>query len=151
MSTRSVFAPSLALLLLAATGHASASEGEAAGALDLSLPRTSAFASDPPGTWYGDTGGVPASEAMPGDGCDGELHGSMTAGIGYSSRGGNSNYQAVNLNTCKRYTSRNGKERQVAVSVSVGQGSGPAMYHDPMFHGGGFGAPPPHMGRRPGR
>lgn len=114
--------------------------------LDLSLPKaTSGYRNDPPGAWYGDTSGVPASAASKEDKqvaredqCEGKLHGSVAAGIGYSSRGGNSNWQAVNLNSCKTYYNDEGEAREVGVSISVGQSDGNG------WHGGrSFPAAPP--------
>lgn len=102
--------------------------------LDLSVSRpTSVFRNDPPGTWYGDTSGVPASAnsadrseaSTREDRCQGELHGSVAAGVGYSSHGGNSNWQAANLNSCKTYYNDEGEAREVGVSISVGQFDGP--------------------------
>lgn len=132
----------LPLLLLLATAPALAADTEASGdttattasALDLSLPKQVADtykvttpAADPPGTYYGDhSGPVAASDSVERvDTCDGELHGSVTMGVGYSKRGGNSNWQGTNLNSCKRYYNDDGKERQIGVSISVGQSNGP--------------------------
>lgn len=114
--------------------------------LDLSLPKsTNGYRNDPPGAWYGDTSGVPASAASREDQqvaredqCEGKLHGSVAAGIGYSSRGGNSNWQAVNMNSCKTYYNDEGEAREVGVSISVGQFDGNG------WRGGhSFPAPPP--------
>lgn len=55
------------------------------------------------------------------DGCDGKPHGSATVGVGYSSRLGNSNFQAAQLNTCKRYYDDDGNAYQVGVSIGIGQ------------------------------
>ncbi len=57
------------------------------------------------------------------DRCDGKPHGSATVGVGYSSRVGNSNFQAAQLNTCKRYYDDDGNAHQVGVSIGVSQGS----------------------------
>ncbi|MFT4257466.1 MAG: hypothetical protein QM599_10975 [Pseudoxanthomonas sp.] len=106
-------------------------------ALDLSLPKaTTIYGKDPPGTWYGDTSGVPAAAsaetARKASACPTapngearEITGSVSAGIGYSSHGGNSNYQAARVNYCKEYATDDGDSRAVNVSISVGQFDGP--------------------------
>jgi hypothetical protein len=132
----------LPLLLLFATAPVLATDTEAssdastktASALDLSLPRqvtdtykSTTPAADPPGTYYGDhSGPIASSDSIEReDTCDGELHGSVSLGVGYSNRGGNSNWQTTNVNSCKRYYNDDGKERQIGVSISVGQSNGP--------------------------
>lgn len=119
--------------------------------LDLSLPKSATdYRNDPPGTWYGDTSGVPAStdpaargEALTDEAqCQGELHGSVAAGIGYASHGGNSNWQAVNLHSCKTYYNDDGEAREVGVSISVGQYDGP----DGRYRGGRRPMAPPPVG-----
>ena len=138
--------PLLACLLVAVPAlaedrPAGADAATSAGKLDLSLPRSAAdYRNDPPGTWYGDTSGVPASAESKERGeatareeqCQGELHGSVAAGIGHASRGGNSNWQAVNLHGCKTYYNDDGEAREVGVSISVGQYDGP----DGRYRGG---------------
>ena len=146
-----------ALLLIGALATTPAMAGEnvqangdarsEAAALDLSLPKSATdYAKAPPGTWYGDTSGVPATagddaQATPRDErCQGELHGSIAAGMGYSRRGGNSNWQALNLNSCKTYYNDDGDAREVGISISVGQYDGP----DGRYGGRAI-APPPMM------
>lgn len=138
-------------------------------ALDLSLPKSSestlpqaattdqdatpatnttgdynpGYLADPPGTYYGDRSGrpAPASGVLTREAaaCDGQLHGSVSMGMGYSRRGGNSNWQATQLNTCKRYVTDSGKERQIGLSISVGQGSGPGYWGGHGAYGGYYG------------
>ncbi|MFT3762138.1 MAG: hypothetical protein QM761_05900 [Pseudoxanthomonas sp.] len=121
-------------------------------ALDLSLPKSSTiYGNDPPGTWYGDTSGVPAATAetprkasacpTAANGEPSEITGSVAAGVGYSSRGGNSNYQAARVNYCKEYATDDGDTRAVNVSISVGQFDGP----DGRYYRA---APPPMGGPR---
>ncbi|MGH8062101.1 MAG: hypothetical protein ACREO7_08820 [Pseudoxanthomonas sp.] len=150
----------LPLLLVLATGPALATESATstsgdteattARALDLSLPKQVADtykvttpAADPPGTYYGDhSGPIASSDSVERvDTCDGELHGSVSMGVGYSKRGGNSNWQGTNLNSCKRYYNDDGKERQIGVSISIGQGSGPDFV--PLDRGWRGGSPRP--------
>jgi hypothetical protein len=102
-----------------------------AAALDLSLPKSATdYRNDPPGTWYGDTSGVPAAvasadkEQADGERCEGQLHGSVSAGVGYSSRGGNSNWQGANLHSCKTYYDDDGDAHEVGFSIDVGNYDG---------------------------
>lgn len=110
-----------------------------------------AYIADPPGTYYGDRSGraTPSSGVLTHEAaaCDGQLHGSVSMGMGYSRRGGNSNWQATQLNTCKRYVTDSGKERQVGLSISVGQGSGPGYWGG---YGGGYGGPGDYYGPEAG-
>ena len=126
------------LLILALLAPAAASAQDAP-PLDLSLPADSPYAKSPPGTWYGDTSGKPASvsraaqaDAATGDGddeaCEGKLHGSVTMGVGYSNRGGNANWQGANLHSCKTYYNDDGKPSTVGISISVGRSDGPGFY-----------------------
>lgn len=127
-----------------ATGDSAATDGSG---LDLSVPDSpiryrneSGHAGDPPGTWYGDTSGVPASKQTPAvqnaqaqaEACQGQLHGAVSAGMGYSRRGGNSNWQAANLNSCKTYYDDDGNAHQIGVSISVGKESGPGYLGGPF-------------------
>lgn len=72
--------------------------------------------------------------------CQGKLHGAVETGMGYASRGGNSNWQAVNLNSCKTYYDDDGKAHQIGVSISVGRGEGPIF--GPRYGPGGYGPGP---------
>ena len=107
---------------------------DAAQALDLSLPQSSLYAKDPPGTWYGDTSGVPASVAdgsasrcpTAPDGTPTDVTGSFTTGMGYSSRMGSSTYNAVDLNYCKSRIDDDGNESTFNVQLHVDQVDGDA-------------------------
>ncbi len=122
-------------------------------ALDLSLP-DQAYRNDPPGTWYGDTSGVPASEsttvarrsACPTapDGSERDVTGSVSAGIGHSSHFGNSNWQAASLNYCKESADDDGNPRSFNLRLDVGT-------FDGAMPGAWMGPPPgPHpWGRGP--
>lgn len=143
-----------ASLLIAAPACAAqtsdgASTSPSASELDLALPKSSTYQyhNDPPGTWYGDTSRVPAAAAAAQasareERCKGELHGTVAAGVGYSSRAGNSNWQAFNVNSCKTYYNDEGEAREIGVSISVGQYDGP----DGRY--GGRASPPPMRGPR---
>ncbi|HBK47735.1 MAG TPA: hypothetical protein DDZ67_15160 [Xanthomonadaceae bacterium] len=147
-------------LLASANALAQADDVTTSGnpALDLSVPREPiqyrsdpTYSSDPPGAYYGDKSGKPAAAtvreqqriAAQAEQCQGELHGSVTAGVGYSNHGGNSNWQGANLNSCKTYYGDDGKPRTIGVSISVGRGEGalfgPGYYGGPGWYGPGPG------------
>lgn len=123
-----------ACLAAFASGAYAADDG-----LDLSLPQASTQRNDPPGTFYGDTSGVPATAALADttarlirpacpttpDGRATDLTGSVSAGVGYSSQLGNSNYQAATLNWCKAYDGDDGDRGMVNVQLNVGNYEGP--------------------------
>jgi hypothetical protein len=124
-------------------GGTDATTVDAASALDLSVPQTPlqyrsdpTYAKDPPGTFYGDKTGKSAAAtvreqqaiAAQAEQCQGQLHGAVTAGMGYSSHGGNSNWQGVNLNSCKTYYDDDGNPKTIGVSISVGRSDGPGYY-----------------------
>ena len=127
---------------MAQTADGASTAGNAS-ELDLALPKSSTYRyhNDPPGTWYGDTSRVPATKSdqqasVREERCNGQPHGTVAAGVGYSSRGGNSNWQAFNVNSCKTYYNDEGEAREIGVSISVGQYDGPDGYR------GGRAAPP---------
>lgn len=136
--------PALLALVLLVPGAAFAQDAAGKAALDLRLPADSPYAKTAPGTWYGDTSGKPASttkaaqaataqvdESDDGDACEGKLHGSVTMGMGYSRRGGNSNWQGANVHSCKTYYNDDGKPSTVGVSISVGRSDGPGFFYGP--------------------
>ena len=129
-----------------------------AASLDLSLPRAeSPYRNDPPGTWHGDTSGVPATRAAAptttlvrracptaADGSPTDLTGSVRAGVGYSSQGGNANWQGASMNYCKTYAGRDGDEHTINMQLHMDQYDGPRM-------GPRWGLQPgPYPGPRPG-
>lgn len=132
--------PALALccLLIAAPAALAAQPADTgtASALDLSLPDS--YRNDPPGTWYGDTSGVPASEqdtAYSGSRCPtsprGEprdVTGSFTTGIGHSSGHGTSRWNAAELNYCKEYATEDGGTRTFNLNLNVAEYDGPGLY-----------------------
>lgn len=158
--------PSIALLAtvltasLAASGAALAqSEDGAARSLDLSVPQAPmqyrndpTYNNDPPGTFYGDKSGpVPrAPDGRIADVVDDKLqvHGAVAAGVGYSSRGGNSNWQAATVNLTKNYTTDEGKTNTFGLNISVGQGEGPG-YYGPGYGGYYYGPGPYRRGGPP--
>ncbi|HEY0505168.1 MAG TPA: hypothetical protein VGD42_16930 [Lysobacter sp.] len=115
---------------------APASAQDAARALDLSVPQTPIhfegtapeYRNDPPGTWYGDHGGPAAADgdAAPADG-DWRVHGAVEAGVGWSSHGGSSNWQAFNLNLDRIRTGDDGDTSRVNIDINVGRGEGPVF------------------------
>ncbi|MFC7520902.1 hypothetical protein ACFQS6_13575 [Xanthomonas populi] len=152
----------LLLVTLFAAGGALAQAGDgsaepvAARSLDLSIPQAPVqyrsdpeVPTDPPGTFYGDKSGPQPALSRPNaasiaaeraEQCQGKLHGAVETGMGYSSRGGNGNWQAVNLNSCKTYYDDDGKAHQIGVSISVGRDGGPIF--GPRYGPGGYGAGP---------
>lgn len=121
-----------------------------ASALDLSVPKEPiqyrgdpSYSKDPPGTFYGDKSGKSASAtvreqqqiAARAEQCQGQLHGSVAAGMGYSSHGGSSNWQGANLNSCKVYYDDDGDAHEVGISISVGRSDGPGFYRRPYGPG----------------
>jgi len=112
-----------------------------ADALDLKLPPASIppYPNDPPGTYYGDTSGVPAGLAASTakiqprcptspQGEERDITGSFTTGIGYSSRGGNSHWNALNLNYCKEMADEDGDSRTFNFNLHMEQYDGPGFY-----------------------
>lgn len=147
---------------LLALPFAAAASGQA---LDLSVPEqpmfsdgaTSPYRNDPPGTWYGDTSGVPPSEdeddralasrcpTAP-DGSPRTVTGSVTTGFGWSSHGGNSRYNGLDLNFCKERSNDEGEDRSFNASIHIDQieGDGYGGYY--RGRPGPYGPPP--RGRR---
>lgn len=140
------------------------STSQSATDLDLSVPQQApidyrsnpTYAADAPGVYYGDTSGRSRSTmssevreqqriAAQAEQCQGELHGAVTAGFGHASRGGNSNWQGVNLNSCKTTYGDDGKPRTMGISINVGRGEGPG-YFGPGYYGPGPGWYAPHPG-----
>ncbi|AXI83980.1 hypothetical protein FUT69_02645 [Xylella taiwanensis] len=117
-----------------------------ASSLNLSLPQTpiqyrsdSSSNTNPPGTYYGDTSGIPAATTDKRNSvfirqptCEGQLSGAVTTGVGYSNHGGTSNWQAVNLNTCKTYYNDEGTPHKIGISITLGQSKGP--HYNPGLH-----------------
>ncbi|HYG06538.1 MAG TPA: hypothetical protein VD865_09005 [Stenotrophomonas sp.] len=133
--------------LFASTAALAQSEDSATDArsLDLSVPQAPmqymgdpAYAKDPPGTFYGDKTGTTARapDGRVADVVDDKLqvHGAVAMGVGYSNRGGNSNWQAATINLSKNYTTDEGKTNTFGLNISVGQGEGPG-YYNPGYYG----------------
>jgi hypothetical protein len=130
---------------LLAAGHAMA---QAAEPLDLRVPEQSnPYAAepvtqrDPPGTYYGDTSGKPASsglaeEAEADDG-KAKVWGSFTTGIGHTKGYGTSHYNAAEVNVSKSFGDGE-SNRTFNLRINVEQGDGPAFgrgypYYDPAM------------------
>ncbi|MCW4455665.1 hypothetical protein OK348_12805 [Flavobacterium sp. MXW15] len=122
-------------------------------ALDLSVPQEPirylgdpAYQADPPGTFYGDHSGRRLTDAEDARATvvDDKLqvHGSVSTGIGYSKRYGNSHWSAASINLGKNYTNDEGETRRVDVNIDVSQGKGPG-YFGP---GPGYRGPVPPYG-----
>ncbi|GGK06928.1 hypothetical protein GCM10011394_15130 [Luteimonas terricola] len=149
------------LPLLLSPAIASAS-GDAT-ALDLDLPRSPLFTSaapfDAPGVPDTDyervlrerelarRGDVAAASSCPpaADGSERGVTGSFTTGIGHSSRGGNSHWNAADINLCKEYVSNAGNVNTMNMRIHVGQYDGPGYFHGPgSGYGRGYYGPGPH-------
>ncbi len=129
----------LMLSMIAATSALAAGGGQsdpdAARKLDLSVPaptgysyaptdpRGSANPYDPAKRFAAPYAPMHAQAQAVQDSCDGKPHGSATVGVGYSSHWGNSNFQAAQLNRCKRYYDDDGNAHEVGVSIGIGQSS----------------------------
>ncbi|VXC02140.1 conserved exported hypothetical protein [Luteimonas sp. 9C] len=77
-------------------------------------------------------GGCPTAP----DGSERTVTGSVTTGIGYSSRGGNSHFNAADISLCKETVSDAGNLNTMQLNLRVAQFDGPGAYG----HGPGFGA-----------
>lgn len=146
--TRMSFAPLRVLLvagvLFATPAFAQDDAARALDAMDLTVPQesirfqgvgTSDHRNDPPGTWYGDHSGRALGTDGPqtvGNG-DWQMHGSVSAGMGWSKRAGSSNWQAADIHLDKTYVDDEGDASHVNLNISVGRGDGP------MFGPGYFG------------
>lgn len=142
----------IAVLLLApAVAMAQDDAASAAGGLDLSVPQApvrylgDTYKGDAPGTYYGDHSGrgLAKKDSSPGaEVMDDKLqvHGTVSAGIGYSKAYGNSNWQAVDLNLGKNYNTDEGQSRRVNLNIHMSKSDGPGPYgYGP---GPGFGPGP---------
>lgn len=126
-----------ALLLVPAA--ASASDGGATpGALDLSVPQAPmrylddpAYRNEAPGTFHGDHSGrrlSGGSDSRPATGDRLQVQGMVSAGIGHSSAYGNHNWQAVDLNLGKNYTTDDGRTRRVDLNIHLSKDDGIGPY-----------------------
>ncbi len=156
----------LLLPLLLAAGVAAASED--ARGLDLDLPQAPLFTGAktvdaPPGAPDTDYDRVlrereqarhdevtTVSNCPPAaDGSERGITGSFTTGIGHSSRGGNSHWNAADINLCKEYVSSAGDVNTLNMRIRVGQYDGPGYFHGPGYFDGGYGHGP-YGGHGPG-
>ena len=144
---RSIF---LCLVLFAAASPALALAADAP--LDLRVPeQPNPYAAepgpqrDPPGTYYGDTSGKPASsglaEAEVVDDGKAKVWGSFTTGIGHSKGYGTSHFNAAEVNVSKSF-GEGENSKTFNLQINVEQGDGPA------FGGPAFGrySPYPYYG-----
>lgn len=135
--------------------------GESTDALDLKPAERPMFAdgattpyrNDPPGTYYGDTTGVAgASDDVPAsrcptapDGSERSVTGSATVGMGWSSRGGSSQYRGLDLNYCKDSYNDEGESRLFNATIHIDQVEGDGYG---VGRRGGYGGPPHGPGPR---
>ncbi|HHW4678241.1 MAG TPA: hypothetical protein ACQGQH_01925 [Xylella sp.] len=117
-----------------------------ASTLNLKLPQTPIqYRTDPssnpnaPGTYYGDTSGISVATTDKSNStfinqhaCKSQLSGAVNTGVDYSNHGGTSNWQAINLNTCKTYYSDEGTPRQIGLSITLGQHQDP--HNNTLIH-----------------
>ena len=124
------------LLILALLAPAAASAQDAP-PLDLSLPADSPYAKSPPGTWYGDTSGKPASSAFAeeteADDGKARVWGSFITGIGHSKGHGTSHFNAAEINVSKSF-GEGERKNSINLQINVEQGDGPA-FGGPAFGG----------------
>ena len=137
---RLIAIPVFALCLAAAPAFASD-----AAALDLKLPEAaSPYGNDPPGTYYGDASGVPAPAASSRsvrrtlcpaspDGSEAKVTGSVSTGVGYSSRLGSSTYTGAGLGYCKSWVDADGDERTFQMQMHMDRYDGPGTRHAPVL------------------
>ena len=108
---------------------------------------------DPPGTYYGDTSGKPASPTFAekteaGDG-KARVWGSFTTGIGHSKGYGTSRFNAAEINVSKSF-GEGGRKNSINLQINVEQGDGPAFggpafggYYPYPYYGPGINYGPP--------
>lgn len=125
----------LALVWLAFPARAE--QGATAVELDVAAPPTisesSSATADPPGAYYGDVSGIPASLARnrrsfcppAADGSERDVTGSITTGVGYSSHGGSSTLAAADVNYCKETVDDDGNQRFIRINVDLERYDGP--------------------------
>lgn len=151
MKTRFVL---LVLLLLALPVRAE--QDATAAELDVAAPPTisepSSAAVDPPGAYYGDVSGIPASlvrnrrSGCPpaADGSERDITGSITTGAGYSSHGGSSTLVGADVNYCKETIDDDGTQRFLRINVDLQRYDGPG-------YGAGYPGHYSRYGHRAGR
>jgi len=145
------------IVFAACASTAAIAQDEAASSLDLSVPSERIqFASTdpdanydnlPPGAWRPIT---PEEAERKADG-QWQVHGAVEAGVGWSKRGGNSNWQALNLNLGKTTVDDDGDTNHFNIDINVGKSDGPAFgpgggYYGPGAYGPGYHAPAPSPG-----
>ncbi|MDR7192371.1 hypothetical protein [Luteimonas terrae] len=88
---------------------------------------------------YGDDlvrrGGCPTAP----DGSERTVTGSVTTGIGYSSRGGTSNFNAADISLCKETVSEAGNLNTMQLNLRIAQSDGPGYYGRGFGPYGGYG------------
>jgi hypothetical protein len=140
---------------LLAAGHARAQD--AGEPLDLRVPeQPNPYVAeptpqrDPPGTYYGDTTGKPATSRLAEtevvDDGKAKVWGSFTTGIGHAKGYGTTHYNAAEVNVSKSFGDGE-RKNSVNLQINVEQGDGPAFggrYPYPYYdHDTNYG-PPSH-------
>lgn len=106
------------------TGPAAFGEGEYTG------PRRQPGDERDDGAFVASRGGCPVAA----DGSDRGVTGSVSTGIGHSSRGGTSHWNAADINLCKERVTDNGDVSTVNMQLRVGRYDGPGYGHGGMGH-----------------
>ena len=147
---RLVIRAALSTLVVFASAAAMAQDEAGPSTLDLSVPAERIhFAStggnpdrsDPPGAWQP----ITPAQAEASIARDWQVHGAVEAGIGWSRRTGNSNWQAANINLDKTYTDEDGDTKHFNIDINVGQSEGapfgPGAFYGPGYGPGYYGVP----------
>ena len=108
------------------TGPGAFGDGEYTG------PRTARPPARALRTVRGGAGGCPTAP----DGSARAVTGSVTTGIGHSSRGGTSHYNAADLNLCTERVTASGDVGTTNLHLSVGRFDGPGAYWPGGLYGG---------------
>lgn len=112
------------------TGEAAFGDGEYTG------PRTGPSDVRAPRATARIRGGCPVAP----DGSERSVTGSVTTGIGHSSRGGTSHWNAADINLCRERVNADGDISTTNLQLRVGRYDGPGypggMYHGGFGHGG---------------
>lgn len=113
------------------TGPGAFGDGEYTG------PRTARPGSRELRTARGGVGGCPTAP----DGNERAVTGSVTTGIGHSSRGGTSHYNAADINLCTERVNASGDFSTTNLHLSVGRSDGPGYWPGGMYGGPGYYGP----------
>ncbi|MDG2517549.1 hypothetical protein [Lysobacter soli] len=145
---RDAFRAAVVLFAMFASAAATAQDEAESPALDLSVPAERIhfastdpdvnYGNDPPGAWRP----ITPAEVEASTKNDWQVHGAVEAGIGYSKNTGTSNWQAVNLNLDKTYTTDDGDTNHVNIDINVGHSDGPVFGPGAVYSPGYYGPSP---------